>query len=129
MRGARATGPPGSPFKHYRSFVLQDVGLRAHPHAPARPQAGNAPGLDRSEVPLCTNASQNGIRCEVTKGKISGGIQTTAGRGCRDAGLGLAKANAKLRISFRDYPGNTLGATGSSGIPLLRDILMQRATA
>ena len=47
--------------------------------------------LDRPEIPLHTNGSENHIRCQVTKRKISGGTRSDAGRDCRDAFLGLAK--------------------------------------
>jgi len=56
--------------------------------------------LDRPEVPLHTNGSENDIRCQVTKRKISGGTQRTAGRDGRDDFLGLAKTRAKLGVSF-----------------------------
>ncbi|MCY7370565.1 MAG: transposase [Polaromonas sp.] len=85
--------------------------------------------LDRPEVPLHTNGSENDIRCQVTKRKISGGTQSTAGRDCRDAFLGLAKTCAKLGVSFWDYLGNRLGAPGSTAIPPLQDLVRQRATA
>src|SRR6202011_6267918 len=37
------------------------------------------------------NGSENDIRCQVTKRKVSGGTRSDAGRDCRDAFLGLAK--------------------------------------
>ena len=52
--------------------------------------------LDRPEIPLHTNGSENDIRCHVTRRKISGGTRSDAGRDCRDAFLGLAKTCAKL---------------------------------
>lgn len=85
--------------------------------------------LDRPAVPLHTNGSENDIRCQVTKRKISGGTQSTARRDCRDAFLGLAKTCAKLGVSFWDYLGNRLGAPGSTAIPPLPDLVRQRATA
>ena len=52
--------------------------------------------LDRPEIPLHTNGSENDIRCQVTKRKVSGGTRSDLGRDCRDAFLGLAKTCAKL---------------------------------
>ncbi len=45
---------------------------------------------------LHTNGSENDIRCQVTKRKISGGTRSDTGRDCRDAFLSLAKTCAKL---------------------------------
>src|SRR5262249_55181359 len=47
--------------------------------------------LERPEIPLHTNGSENDIRCHVTRRKISGGTRSDRGRDCRDAFLGLAK--------------------------------------
>ena len=47
--------------------------------------------LDRPEIPLNTNASENDIRAFVTKRKISGGTVSDRGRDARDIMLGLAK--------------------------------------
>jgi hypothetical protein len=54
--------------------------------------------LDRPEIPLHTNGSENDVRCQVTKRKVSGGTRSDVGRDCRDAFLGLAKTCAKLKI-------------------------------
>jgi hypothetical protein len=43
--------------------------------------------LDRPDPPLHTNGSENVIRCQVTKRKISGGTRSDIGRDCRDAKL------------------------------------------
>src|SRR5271157_3378655 len=50
--------------------------------------------LERPDIPLNTNGSENDIRCQVTKRKISGGTRSDAGRDCRDAFLGLHKTCA-----------------------------------
>jgi hypothetical protein len=47
--------------------------------------------LDRAEIPLNTNASENDIRAFVTKRKISGGTVSDNGRDARDIMLGLAR--------------------------------------
>jgi hypothetical protein len=51
--------------------------------------------LDRPEIPLHTNGSENDVRCQVTKRKVSGGTRSDMGRDCRDAFLGLNKTCAK----------------------------------
>jgi Transposase IS66 family len=47
--------------------------------------------LDRPEIPLNTNVSENDIRTLMTKRKISGGTVSRNGRDARDTMLGLAK--------------------------------------
>jgi Transposase IS66 family len=68
--------------------------------------------LDRPEIPLHTNASENDIRVFVTKRKVSGGTVSDNGRDARDVMLGLAKTCAKLKIRFFDYLGDRLGIPG-----------------
>ena len=82
--------------------------------------------LDRPEIPLNTNGSENDIRSQVTRRKISGGTRSDAGRDCRDAFLGLAKTCAKLRLSFWDYLGGRLGIDGSPIIPSLAAVVSSR---
>ena len=41
--------------------------------------------LERPDIPLHTNGSENDIRCQVTRRKISGGTRSETGRDCRDA--------------------------------------------
>jgi hypothetical protein len=74
--------------------------------------------LDRPEIPLNTNASENDIRAVVTKRKISGGTVSENGRIARDVMLGLAKTCAKLKISFFHYLGARLGIAGPPVQPL-----------
>ena len=68
--------------------------------------------LERPEIPLNTNASENDIRAFVTKRKISGGTVSDKGRQARDVMLGLAKTCMKLKIPFFDYLGHRLGIPG-----------------
>ena len=82
--------------------------------------------LDQPEVPLHTNGSENDIRCQVTKRKISGGTRSDIGRNCRDAFLSLAKTCSKLRINFWDYLGNRLAVPGCSTIPHLPGLVSLR---
>jgi hypothetical protein len=85
--------------------------------------------LDRPEIPLHTNGSENDIRCRVTRRKLSGGTRSDLGRDCRDAFLGLAKTYAKLKIAFWDYLGDRLAVPGAQPIPHLPDIIHARAQA
>jgi hypothetical protein len=86
--------------------------------------------LDRPEIPLHTNGSENDIRCQVTKRKVSGGTRSDAGRDCRDAFLGLSKTCAKLSIAFWDYLGSRLAVPNQPEIPYLPTIVRHRcATA
>jgi len=79
--------------------------------------------LKRPEIPLHTNGSENDIRCQVTRRKISAGTRSDAGRDSRDAFLGLMKTCAKHAISFWDYLGNRLGVPGAPAIPRLAELI------
>lgn len=72
--------------------------------------------LDRPEIPLHTNGSENDIRCYVTRRKVSAGTRSEIGRDCRDALLGLAKTCAKLGIEVWDYLGSRLKVAGHAMI-------------
>ena len=80
--------------------------------------------LERPEIPLNTNASENDIRAFVTKRKISGGTVSEKGRDARDVMLGLAKTCKKLKISFYDFIGARLGNPGPK-IPHLANLVRQ----
>ena len=80
--------------------------------------------LDRPEIPLHTNGSENDIRCHVTKRKISGGTRSEAGRDARDAFLGLLKTCQKLGVSFFDYLGHRLDVKGAPIVPPLSDLMI-----
>jgi Transposase IS66 family len=84
--------------------------------------------LERPEIPLNTNASENDIRAVVTKRKVSGGTVSERGRLARDVMLGLAKTCAKLKISFFHYLGARLGILGSPTIPPLAALVAQAQT-
>jgi hypothetical protein len=79
--------------------------------------------LERPEIPLHTNGSENDIRCQVTKRAISGGTRSDIGRDCRDAFLALAKTCAKNGIAFWDYLGARLNVPSSQRIPDLAEIV------
>jgi hypothetical protein len=68
--------------------------------------------LERPEIPLHTNASENDLRACVIKRKISGGTMSTDGRVARDVMLGLLKTCRKLGLSFFTYLGDRLGLNG-----------------
>ena len=78
--------------------------------------------LERPEIPLNTNASENDIRAFVTKRKISGGTVSEKGRQARDVMLGLAKTCKKLKIPFFDFLGARLGIPGPA-IPQLATLV------
>ena len=82
--------------------------------------------LDHPDIPLHTNGSENDIRCQVTKRKVSGGTRSDVGRDCRDAFLGLAKTCAKLGVAFWDYLGSRIGIAGQPDVPPLPDLIRCR---
>jgi len=106
-------------FKRQTGFVTLDR-LLARLHAN---KAELLAVLDRPEIPLHTNNSENDIRSQVTRRKVSGGTRSDAGRDCRDAFLGLAKTCTKLRISFWDYLGDRLNIAGSPPITYLPELV------
>ena len=82
--------------------------------------------LERPEIPLHTNGSENDIRCQVTRRKVSAGTRSDAGRDCRDAFLGLGKTCAKLGVSFWDYLGSRLGVARQALVPHLPELVRGR---
>ncbi len=88
--------------------------------------------LERPETPLHswaakqTNGSENDIRCQVTRRKISAGTRSDVGRDCRDAFLGLGKTCAKLGVAFWDYLGSRLGVSGQRVVPPLPGLVRCR---
>jgi len=84
--------------------------------------------LDSPEIPLHTNGSENDIRAQVTRRKISGGTRSDMGRDCRDAFLSLAKTCAKLGLSFWGYLGARLGVPDQPAIPYLPDLVRSRCS-
>jgi hypothetical protein len=109
-------------FTHRTGFVTLDR-LLARLHAR---KSELLMVLDRPEVPLHTNGSENDIRCQVTKRKVSGGTRSDAGRDCRDAFVGLAKTCTKLGIAFWDYLGARLAVPDASAIAYLPEIITAR---
>lgn len=81
--------------------------------------------LERPEIPLHTNGSENDIRCHVTRRKVSGGTRSDLGRDARDTFLGLAKTCAKLGISFWNYLGARLNLPATA-VPPLPNLILAR---
>ena len=85
--------------------------------------------LERPEIPLHTNGSENDIRCQVIRRKVSGTTRSDDGRDCRDAFLSLAKTCRKLGISFWHYLGARLGAIDADLVPSLPELVTARCAA
>ncbi len=85
--------------------------------------------LDRPEIPLHTNSSENDVRCFVTKRRISGETRSAAGKQARDTFLSLLKTCSKLAISFWDYLGARLKIPEADSVPGLPDLIRQRSPA
>jgi hypothetical protein len=81
--------------------------------------------LDRPDVPLHNNGTENDIRVQVTKRKIHGQTRSNLGRQCRDTFMSLKKTCRKLGISFNDYLYDRL--SGTDNILPLHEIMLQEA--
>ena len=110
-------------FRRHTGFVTLDRLLqRLHAN-----KAELLTVLDHPDIPLHTNGSENDIRCQVTKRKVSGGTRSDTGRDCRDAFLGLAKTCAKLGIAFWNYLGSRLSVPDQPIIPALPELIHCRS--
>src|SRR3954452_18188251 len=109
-------------FRRRTGFVVLDR-LLARLHAT---KAELLRVLDRPEIPLHTNGSENDIRAQVTRRKVSGGTRSDMGRDCRDAFLSLAKTCAKLGLSFWAYLGARLAVPEQLTIPYLPQLVQSR---
>ena len=81
--------------------------------------------LDRPEIPLHNNLSENDIRDYVKKRRISAGTRSDLGRRCRDTFLSLKKTCRKLGVSFWEYLQDRL--LGRGVIPPLPDLIRRAA--
>jgi len=81
--------------------------------------------LDRPEIPLHNNLSENDIRDYVKKRKISATTRSDTGRKARDSLLSLKKTCQKLGISFRLYLFDRI--SGLNNIPPLDQVLRANA--
>ena len=59
--------------------------------------------LNRPDIPLHNNLSENDIREYVKKRKISGSTRSDTGKKCRDTFISIKKTCRKLGISFWQY--------------------------
>src|SRR4051794_25633 len=85
--------------------------------------------LDRPDIPLHTNGSENAVRSFVTKRRISGETRSAAGKQARDTFLSLLKTCSKLAISFWDYLGARLKIPDADRVPWLPDLIRENASA
>jgi hypothetical protein len=83
--------------------------------------------LDRPEIPLHNNLSENDIREYVKKRKVSGSTRSDTGRQCRDTFVSLKKTCRKLGVSFWQYLQDRL--TGKNLILPLSQLVVQKSTA
>ena len=85
--------------------------------------------LDRPDIPLHTNGSENDVRSFVTKRKVSGETRSAAGKQARDTFLSLLKTCSRLAISFWDYLGARLKIPDAERVPWLPDLIRQNVSA
>jgi hypothetical protein len=83
--------------------------------------------LERPELPLHNNPSENDIRDYVKKRKISGSTRSEAGRLCRDTFASLKKTCRKLGIGFWAYLRDRI--RGSGVVPRLAEEIRKRAAS
>jgi hypothetical protein len=79
--------------------------------------------LDRPEIPLHNNLSENDIREWAKKRKISAGTRSELGRRCRDTFVSLKKTCRKLGVSFWRYLQDRI--RGRNDILALPDLIRQ----
>lgn len=83
--------------------------------------------LERPELPLHNNRSENDIRDMVKKRKISAGTRSENGRQCRDTFLSLKKTCRKHGLSFWEYLRDRV--SGLNVIPRLAHFIRQAAAS
>ena len=83
--------------------------------------------LERPEIPLHNNLSENDIREYVKRRKVSGSTRSELGRRCRDTFTSLKKTCRKLDVSFWDYLIDRL--SNANNIPPLQELIVQYANA
>jgi hypothetical protein len=81
--------------------------------------------LERPDIPLHNNPSEQDIREYVKKRKISGSTRSECGRRCRDTFASLKKTCRKLGVSFWQFIQDRL--SGSHKILSLPEIIRARA--
>lgn len=80
--------------------------------------------LERPDIPLHNNLSENDIREYVKRRKISGSTRSFVGRTCRDTFTSIKKTCRKLGVSFWDYLIDRIEAQGK--IPSLPDLMIRK---
>ena len=83
--------------------------------------------LERPEIPLHNNLSENDIREYVKKRKVSGSTRSDEGRRCRDTFTSLKKTCRKLGVSFWEYLLDRLSK--GKEIPPLADLIVHHANS
>ncbi len=81
--------------------------------------------LERQDIPLHNNLSENAIREYVKRRKISGSTRSESGRQCRDTFTSLKKTCRKLAISFWQYLKDRIEKTDL--VPDLSDLIRQQS--
>ena len=81
--------------------------------------------LDKVEIPLTNNISENDTRYVATKRKISAGTRSDKGRKNRDTFMSLKKTCAKLGKSFRRYVYDK--ESGENKIPRLALLIKEKS--
>ena len=81
--------------------------------------------LERPDLPLHNNASEQDLREFVSKRKISGSTRSESGRRCRDTFASLKKTCRKLGVSFWEYLLDRV--SGKNLIPKLGELMSQKA--
>jgi hypothetical protein len=79
--------------------------------------------LDRPEIPLHTNGSENDICTVVAKRKISGGTVSETGKTARDTMIGLLKTCRKPGASYYRFLEDRLGVPGAIHVAPLPDLV------
>ncbi len=81
--------------------------------------------LEKPELPLHNNASEQDIREFVKKRKISGSTRSEEGRRCRDTFASLKKTCRKLGVSFWNYLRDRV--CNQNKIPALAQLIAEKA--
>ena len=83
--------------------------------------------LERPEIPIHTNGSENDLREQVKRRKVSGGTRSDKGRKCRDTFSSLKKTCKKLGISFLEYLFDRISKANL--IPKLGTLVLEKSQA
>ena len=106
------------------------TGFRHYARSPAARLHANKPELlmvlDRPDIPLHTNGSENDIRCQVTKRHISGGTRSRTWPGLPRRVLGLMKTCGSSGIASGTTSGARLAVPDQPAIPYLRGLVRTR---